>query len=1200
MATQALPPASESEAVPALVLGGVPTQPGDTLDDFVFEGVVATGGMAHVLRVRDPQGEERALKVLKSSRIESGLPRFRREFHALRRVEHPNVIRVHGWGSLRGHPYISMEYVEGKDLHTVIRAFKELEPEVRWRRCEEILADLCRALAYIHRKGLVHRDLKPSNVMVDTTGRCKLTDFGIVKDLDPSNDPFVSTTLVGTWAYASPEQITGQALDHRSDLYSLGVILYAMLTGRRPFAARDMAGYLTQHRDKQPLAPRRLDTAIPEHLEEICLQLLEKAPRDRFQSANEVLRVLERTEALSPDPNSTEEGLWEPSLVGRTEQLEILRDAVSALTRGQGGVVLLEGVEGSGRTRMLRVAIDHADVIGIPVHESSLGGKPSSYGALVDLARDIGKELGARVPGELQRAITAFARGRGQMAGDLRYQLYDGVRETLETLLEDGPRILALDDLHQAQQPLLALLAYLVRTVVIRDARPLLVVATARNDLDSPAFRSFRDGTELGMEPTVVTLEALSAGDVARLVVSILGEGVRSEQLAIRLYEETRGNPFFVAEFLRTLVLQARDEPLEERPPELEEADASTEVMKQHLDIPPGVRQVVLGRLARLDPDERALVEALAVAGREVDQDVLLDVMEVGEEEEGAVLARLDTLVKHGFLVERRSALHVLVAFAHHKVGEILYRDLSPERRKALHRQYGLILEELESDNPVIAEAIGEHFRQGGEPALAYRYLVAGAQRLWERSLLVDASSLIERAQGLEDVARLGLSASEFRSSRLDFLQVKSRLLFNRGAWSEAELALRDLRTTALELEQRMVAGRASLDLGTTLRRLGRRAEGASLVQEVLKNARARHDRVLVLDALRRLASFAWDDGDLDEVERLANEGLIGANGQGLEEGRAELLLALTAAQASRGHLASATSGMSEAESILRSLRNKRGRAVVLGNLAELHVWQGEMGRAVERASEGISLARDVLYREGEAFGLRTRGMALLDAGDHAQAEDDLQRSLAIVQELGVTHELPATCYLLAHLSLRLGRTDDALRFAELGLESTAKGDPEEYRTALEAQKARALARLGQLDAAELILRGLSGVPARLTLPRRLRLELLLAAAWRALGRTEEARLLAVRVANTAGARGFRMWALNGRFLEHQLTSGPQAETAREAAAVLARHLLAPLPPELAEHFKRRAGFSSLWLDEHTGGVSASEAPAAVAALPDA
>jgi len=1167
---------SASIPIPDLVLGGVSVEAGDQLDGHTYEKVVATGGMAHVLLVHDDAGQERALKVLKSSRIESGLPRFRREFHALRRVEHENVIRVYGWGSLRGHPYILMEYVEGLDLHTVIRAFKDLDSDARWLRCEQILADLCRALAYIHRRGLVHRDLKPSNVMVDGSGRCKLTDFGIVKDLDPASDPFVSTTLVGTWAYASPEQITGQAIDHRSDIYSLGVILYAMLTGRRPFAARDMAGYLAQHRDKRPMEPRRLDTRIPEHLEEICLKMLAKAPRDRFQSASEILDSLQQLDLEGAEPTTTDEHIWEPSLVGRKPQTEVLRDAVSALTRGQGGVVILEGAEGTGRSRMLRAAVEHAAVIGIPVHQGAITSQASSYDALVHIATDIGRELGARVPPELARAIAVFARGRGSMAGDIRYQLYDGVRETLETLLEDGPRIITVDDAHMAQAPLVSLLAYLVRTVVIRDALPLLVLVTARDDVDAPALDSFRDGAELGMAPTRVVLAPLSDREVRRLVVLSVGDSPKARSLSTRLYAETRGNPFYVAEFLRSLIQQNR--PISEQLDELEQVDAATEEMSGHLEIPPGVRQVVLGRLARLDAHERHLVEALAVAGRETDQDVLLDVLEVAEDQETGVLDRLDRLVRQGFLVERGSAMNVHMAFAHHKVGEILYRDIDPARRVLLHGRYGEVLQELESDNPVIAEAIGEHFRLAGRLPLAYRFLVTGAARLWERSLLANAASLVARAAEAEDAARIGLPPEIFQRCRLDLLRVQGQLHFNTGSWGEAEQSLRDLREVARQQGEDSVAAHASLDLGTTLRRLGQTEGGEKLVLEVLQSARARHDRVVVLDALRRLASFAWEDGDLDEVERLANQGLIGATSPGLEEGRAELLLALTAAQGSRGHLAAATKGMSEAEEILRALRNKSARAIVLGNLAELHVWQGELGEAVERATAGVSLARDVLYREGESFILRSRAMALLDAGDLDGAAADLEAAYAIVQQLGVAEDLPATCYLLARLSLRQGDNEQALRHAQVGQDAAANRDPEGYAPALKALRARALARLGELDAAEEILGTLGEGLTRMPLPRKLRLELLMAMAWRGLGRVEEARRVASSVARVASARGFRMWALRALLVEADLSTGPARERAMASAGALARTLLAGLPEELSLHFQQRPGFGALWL----------------------
>ena len=206
-------------------MGGVTLRPGDTIGPYRYQRPLGRGGMSHVILGRDPAGVAVALKILKANRFRTGLARFRREFRALARLKHPNVIRVESYGDIHGHPYIAMECVEGTDLYQEIRGLPRTDLSKRWARVEEVLIDLCRALAYIHQRGLIHRDLKPSNVLINEDGVCKLTDFGIVKELDPETDVQLSTTLVGTWAYASPEQISGRALDHRSDLYSLGVIL---------------------------------------------------------------------------------------------------------------------------------------------------------------------------------------------------------------------------------------------------------------------------------------------------------------------------------------------------------------------------------------------------------------------------------------------------------------------------------------------------------------------------------------------------------------------------------------------------------------------------------------------------------------------------------------------------------------------------------------------------------------------------------------------------------------------------------------------------------------------------------------------------------------------------------------------------------------------------------------------------------------
>ena len=377
-------------------MGGVIIHPGSRIGNYIFLREIGSGGMARVLLAKDPTGELVALKVLRKSRFKTGLARFRREFRALSRINHPNVVRVEAYGDLFGHPYIAMEFVEGPDLHSQIRQFRNWDWDQRWERVEEILIDLCRALSAVHRRGLVHRDLKPSNVLINSEKVCKLTDFGIVKDLDPSNDPMMSTTLVGTWAYASPEQITGSPIDHRSDLYSLGVILFAMLTGKRPFVANDMAGYLALHRDRPAPAPRAVNRRIPEHLDEICRRLLQKSSRDRYQSAQEILY---RLEAEDREPQNAGVGHYQPPLVGRDLEQEALTDAIAGLTARRGGVLIIEGDDGSGKSRLLDIAQDRCRSLGLPHHRIEFVPEAPIFSNILKLSREMAKELGPRTPG---------------------------------------------------------------------------------------------------------------------------------------------------------------------------------------------------------------------------------------------------------------------------------------------------------------------------------------------------------------------------------------------------------------------------------------------------------------------------------------------------------------------------------------------------------------------------------------------------------------------------------------------------------------------------------------------------------------------------------------------------------------------------------------------------------------------------------
>ncbi len=1120
-------------------MGGVVLEPGDRIGPYVYQRPLATGGMAIVLLARDPGGEPVALKVLKSHRLGTGLGRFRREFRALSRMAHENVIRVDAYGDIHGHPYIAMELVEGSDLHMEIRALRDLPPLERWAKVERLLIDLLRALAHIHGKGLVHRDLKPSNVLVTTEGRCKLTDFGIVKDLDPNNDPFVSTTLVGTWAYASPEQITGAPIDHRSDLYSLGVMLFAMLSGRRPFNARDMSGYIALHRDKAPPNLREIDPSIPPHLDAICVKLLAKAPRDRFQSAAEVLALLEQP-TLEPVEPETGPG-WVPPLFGRLVELDEVINAVSALTRGQGGLVLIEGEGGTGRSRLLQEALSQARLIGIAAWSARLGPQEGAFDALLRIASGIGRELGPRVPPELDAAVVRFVRGRGKVSGDLRFQLFDGIRGALVELLREGPVIIALDDLHHAPQPMVALISYLVRTLVVRDDAALLVIGTARSDLPALALSGLRDGTGLGMAPKRIELLPLSRDDVGGLVRAVLGSAGAAQ--ADRLFQDTGGNPLYLSEYLDALRSGALSAP------EAESEDA-TEVAGE---MPARVKATILSRLADLSAAERAIVELVAASGRELDLDVLLGIID--ESDDDAVIDRVERLVDRGILTERKVGVAAFVDMAHPRLGELVYHELPAPVRASLHRRLAAGLETLPAAGPLVAEVIGEHHRKAGDQAQAYRALGEAAHGLAERGLLAEATRIASTAQPLEEAGRAALPAEVFARTHLGLVEVRAQAAYNSGAWAEATALLRTLQSEAAALGDVRLAARAGLDLGSALRRSGEEAAAKLLVQGVLDAARGRHDRATIIDALHRLSAAAWEAGDLDAAEQLASQGLVQAAGPDLASSRAEILLALSAVQACRGQLTAAIAGLDEAEGLLARLRHKRAHAVVLGNLGELYTWQGRLGAALSKAEAGLVQAADVLFRDGEAFLLRVRGAALLEAGDLEAAARDLERSLVLCEELGIASDIVATRFVAARLHWLRGEPDRAVAHCQAGLRVARGQDPEAYTPALHALLALASASAGEADRAAEHLADLPLQDPRLPLPRRTQVQLLAGMAWATLGSEISARELLRMAARMSLSRGFRPWALESRIALLPLCEGQEAAAARAEALTLAAEI---------------------------------------------
>jgi hypothetical protein len=547
------------------------------------------GGKKKVYLAHDSAlDREVALAVVKAEGLdETSRTRITREAQAMGRLgDHPNILQIHDLGEEQGQPYLVLPLMSGGAVERLIADAPD--HRIGLEKVLDIARGVCSGLEFAHSRGIVHRDLKPGNVWFTSEGTPKIGDFGLAVVLDHSR---ITTEgmMVGTVSYMPPEQAMGGEVTPRSDLYSLGAMLYEMVTGRPPFLGDDPVAIIGQHINTPPVAPTWHNGQCPRPLEALILRLLAKNPSERPQSAADVLSALEAIDLAEPsiappyeagvggvDGSHALDSLAGGVFVGRQQEMGELKAALEDSLSGRGRLVMLVGEPGIGKTRTAQELATNAGLRGAQVLwgrcYEEVGTPP--YWPWVQAIRSYVRD---REPEQLRSEMGAGAADIAEIVSDVserlpglapppalepeqaRFRLFDSITTFLKTASQRQPLVLMLDDLHWADKPTLLLLEFLARELA--GARLLVIGAYRDMELDRQHPLSETLGG-LNRERLFqrVLLRGLTRRDVARFIE--ISAGITPPQgLVSAVHGHTEGNPLFVTEVVRLLVQEGELRP---------------------------------------------------------------------------------------------------------------------------------------------------------------------------------------------------------------------------------------------------------------------------------------------------------------------------------------------------------------------------------------------------------------------------------------------------------------------------------------------------------------------------------------------------------------------------------------------------------------------------------------------------------------
>ncbi|MCS6884046.1 MAG: protein kinase [Acidobacteriota bacterium] len=1105
--------------------------------------LIGQGGMAMVfLAERLHLHDMVAVKVLRARGLDTGsskgavdepIGRFRIEAAAAAKVKHPNVVAIYDFGSTDdGIVYIVMELLEGPGLDAEMRRHRRLSIE----RTLEILKPVCSAIAAAHATGLLHRDIKPSNIILhrsryDNSEVAKVVDFGIAKFYE-SPEFVVKTTegvVLGTAEYMSPEQCQGQPLDGRSDIYSLAVVCYQMLTGSLPYFARTTSEYLVKHVRAVPIPLRDHNSDIPPQVERVVMRALSKNPAMRPATATEFYEELEKAwleskacrQALETgtkiEQKVSEAGAYvEPRFTafgGRKAELNRLFDAWRQVYKGEGKLLLILGEPGIGKSSLLDefcsqvAATASAVVLRGRFYESA--GIRSYHGMIIELKGYLRKLRSGSERAEIFGAEAEILMQRlaqiwqtGGLANytteiEVRARNFVTLARVFCLISRHKPVLLAVDDIHWADESVYSLLAHLTHTLA---AERLLIAVTARNSNTNQAFRDWL--STFGRNSDILELVRLQEPQIKELLESIFGRVAIDEQQVEFLHLVSGGSPFFLIEHLKSLVAERRIV-----------LDSQQWVFGDlNISPPRSLVDYIELVLEKVSQETRQVLTFAAVIGEQFDVELLSYLLQE-QEAQDSVRSALRTGLELGFVAQLPEDVY---RFSNATVRTVLCESLNKRVRRKLHKAIADYLTRHRAGTALCEQAY--HYYEAMQFEQAFTCCVKAAEIARKQSQINDLSRFVrwgekcieesDRLKQLEnsDGGLADCSVTPDLVARFRWLNALSLLYHGHTVLAEQQLQ----KALACRSLQPQLCGHVFLTFGLARFGAGLSSDAIDYYRQALQRYREcfdlagqgwvlhnlcilyeqRGDYTLALDCARAAAQIAvLVDSRLLESFAMSAEAWILARLRRFEEAEIVCKKALAIARnanraaccacsnalaeiyAQMGNYDQALEHYSEALKLAKALGNTRYEWIVITNLAEIYVARQKFTEAESCYLTALKMLEQTGNRlyEHMVLGRLVRNAIRLDKITQAQAYK--AQAEVLVREIDLLKQKCEYSLAVAELFFAEGNNQEVLRETEHGLQLARRLGSVELEWPFLLVRARSLNALGMVAQAREVLK---------------------------------------------------------------------------------------------------------------------------------